>query len=357
MDAFRNFVKGWPGKILMILFSVPFALLGIESYFSGSSHQGAANVVNGQPVSKEALDAEVKALQQGYLQMVNGDASLLNQEYIEKAALDNLVSRMLLTQQANELGLSPSEEQVKQMIVQNTQLHENGAFSQKKYDTYLQQTGQTNQGFIAAVRDSQALQLLSTTLGLGLVNPNDVNQLFKMANEQRHLHLASVNLAEYKTGVQASDAEIQKYYDEHQVQFMRSAQVDVDYIVVSPSQLNVQAAAPTEEELQQAYQALVQKADKKVKHILVTTQGRSDADAAKRAAEAYAKIQAGESFAQVAKNYSEDTDSNAQGGVIADYTAGAFSESFDQAVNAAKVGQVTQPVKTNFGYHLIVVDA
>lgn len=113
MEGFRNFVKSWWGKSLLVLFSVPFVFLGIESSFTGSSAPtDGSRVVNGVLISKEEIDAEVNALKQTYLQIpyVNGDESLLNIELIEKTAIDNLVSRQLLLQQARELGISLNEE-------------------------------------------------------------------------------------------------------------------------------------------------------------------------------------------------------------------------------------------------------
>lgn len=356
MEVFRKFVTGWFGKGLLVLFTIPFALLGIEGYFAQSGSPNAAHVVNGDSISKEDLDAQIQSLQQTYLQVVNGDASLLDQNFIRKAALNNLISRQLLLQQAEKLGISLSVAQIEQMLAQSAQLQENGVFSPKKYEEYLRATKQTNESFVAQVRQDQAVQMLVTGLNASLVNQKDIQQLISLASEQRHLYLASIPLAEYRQTLQATDEEIKTYYEKHKQQFTQLAQAEVDYIIVKPEQLHTQANPVTEDELKQAYQQYVQNLPRTVKHILITTTGRSEAEAKQRADEAYAKLKAGTPFAEVAKTYSEDVDSKDKGGVISHYEKGSVSESFDQAIQASH-GEATQPIKTNFGYHIIASEA
>lgn len=360
MEGFRNFVKSWWGKSLLVLFSVPFVFLGIESSFTGSSAPtDGSRVVNGVLISKEEIDAEVNALKQTYLQIpyVNGDESLLNIELIEKTAIDNLVSRQLLLQQARELGISLNEEQIKQMIQGSAAFQDNGQFSQERYEHYLRQAKMTSEGFINNIRQNQALQILTNSLSAAMVSEKDISALLKLENEQRQIHLASIPLTEYIKEVSASEQDVQAYYDKHKNQFIQLAKVNAQYIVVSPSQINVTASAVSEEDLQAAYAQYLQTLPRKVKHILVTSDSRSDAEAQARANEAYAKLQAGESFASVAKAYSDDDSSKDKGGLLESYTAGEFSESFDQAVAAAQSGKATQPVKTNFGYQIILTES
>lgn len=353
MENFRKFVTGWFGKGLLVLFTIPFAFLGIESYFAQSGSPNATHVINGDSIAKEDLDAQIQSLQRNFLQSVGGDASLLNQEFIYKAALDNLISRQLLVQQTNKLNLALSAAQIEQMLTQNEQLQENGVFSAQKYEQYLRDTKQTNDSFVAQVRQDQALQMLVAGLSMALVNAKDIEQINTLASEQRHLHLASVPLKPYLQDLSVRDAEIQSYYDKHQKQFIQLAQADVSFVVVKPEQLLKQNVTVSDEDLKQAYQQYVQNLPRKVKHILVTTSGRNDTEAQQRAQEAYNKIKAGESFANIAKAYSEDIDSKENGGLIANYAKGSVSEQFDQAIQMTAVGEVSQPVKTNFGYHLV----
>ncbi len=137
--------------------------------------------------------------------------------------------------------------------------------------------------------------------------------------------------------------------------------MDVDYVVLKAGDINTAAVTVTDAELQDAYNSFVaaQKSTAKpeVKHILITADNRSEAEAQKLATDVAAKIKAGTTFAQAAAQYSEDPESKAKGGAIAVYEAGVFGNAFDKAVASLQSGQVSAPVKTDYGYHIIAVQA
>lgn len=362
MESFRTVIKGWLGKVLLVLFLTPLALVGIEGYFSGSNKADVAKSVNGQDISNKDLESATKNYKDQYLSMVKGDESLLNQPVIQQKALDALIARSLLQQQAEKLGISLSDTQLEQMLAQQPSFQENGKFSQKLYENYLRSVGMTNQALIASLRQDHALKMISSTLlDYALVSQSDLHQLASLQTEQRTLHLASIKLDDYKKGLTASTQEITEYYNKHKNEFKQVASVDVDYVVLSPALLPQTNLNITEADLQQAYKAFVEKqqkdAKREVKHILITTEARDAAAAQKIANDVYAKIQGGMSFAQAAAQFSEDPTSKAQGGLVDAYAPGIFSADFDNAVNALKNGEVSKPVKTQYGYHIIEANA
>lgn len=358
MESFRTLIKGWLGKVLLVLFLTPLALVGIEGYFSGSNKADVAKSVNGQDISNKELESATKNYKDQYLSMVKGDESLLNLPVIQDKALDALVTRALLQQQAEKLGISLSDAQLEQMLAQQPSFQENGKFSEQLYGNYLRSVGMTNQSLLASLRQDHALKMISSTLmDYALVSKSDLQQLANLQTEQRTLHLASIKLDDYKKGLTASNQEITDYYNKHKGEFKQIAAVDVDYVVLTPSLLPQTNLAVTDADLKQAYQAFVEKqqkdAKREVKHILITTDTRDAAAAQKLANDVYAKIQAGMTFAQAAAQFSEDPSSKDQGGLVDAYAPGIFSADFDNAVNALKNGQVSKPVKTQYGYHII----
>lgn len=361
MESFRKVIKGWLGKVLLILFLTPLALVGIEGYFGGGNKADVAKTVNGQDISKKDLENLTKTYKEQYLSLVKGDETLLNQSYIQENALNTLIARSLLLQQAEKLGISLSDAQIEQMLAQQPSFQENGKFSETLYSNYLRSVGMTSQALIASLRQDHALKMLtSSVVDTALVSKHDLQQVAVLQTEQRTLHLASIKLDEYKKNISVTNQEIADYYNAHKNSFKQIASVDVDYIVVSPSQITTAPAAVTEAELQQAYSTFLenQKKDAKrnVKHILITLDNRTDAQALKLANDVYAKIQAGTSFAQAAQQYSDDTSSKANGGLVDAYQPGVFSADFDQAVQSLKNGQISKPVKTQYGYHIIQVE-
>lgn len=357
METFRRLIRGWLGKVLLALFLLPLAFAGMESLLGGGNKEGVAKSVNDVDISDKELEAQIKNYNDQYLQMVQGDESLLNQEVIRKAALDSLVDRALLIQQAKKLGITLSDAQIEQMIAQQPSLQVNGQFDQKTYENYLRSIGMTSQSLIHNIRQDHGLKMLTTAItDNSLVSPIDVQQISNLQSEQRDLYLSSVKLDDYKKSVTVTNQEIAEYYKKHPNKFKQLASVDVDYVVVTPAMVVQGNTAVTDAELQQAYNEFVanqkKNAQTEVKHILITSESRTPAEAEKLANDVFAKIKAGMSFAAAAAQYSEDTGSKTSGGVVEGYQAGVFGKAFDDAVAATK-GQVSKPVKTDFGYHII----
>ncbi|MHA3892774.1 SurA N-terminal domain-containing protein [Acinetobacter sp. GXMZU3951] len=362
MESFRKVIKGWLGKVLLILFLTPLALVGIEGYFSSGTSKDAAKTVNGQAISNKELENATKSYSQQYLSYVNGDETMLNQSFIKDKALESLIARTLLLQQAEKLGISLSDAQIEQMIAQQPSLQENGKFSEALYANYLKSVGLTSQALIENLRQDHALKMMtSTVMDYALVSKVDIQQIANLQTEQRTIHLASIKLDDYKKNIQVTQQEITDYYNKHKNAFRQVASVDVDFVVLSPSNLPAANVQISDAELQQAYTKFVEAEKAKVKplvkHILITTDARSDAEAKKLADAVAAKIKAGMSFADAAKQYSDDTASKANGGVVAVYDKGVFGDAFDTAVAGLKSGQVSAPVKTQYGYHLIAAEA
>ena len=362
MESFRKVIKGWLGKALLILFLTPLALVGIEGYFSGGKSEDSAKVVNGQDISKKELEALTKTFKEQYLAYANGDETLLNQSFIQNKAMDTLIARSLLLQQAEKLGISLSDAQIEQMVAQQPSFQENGKFSETLYANYLRSVNMTNEALVANLRQDHALKMLTTTFtDYALVSKLDIEQIANLQTEQRTLHLASIKLDEYKKNIKVSPQEVSAYYEKHKNAFKQVASVDVDYVVLTPANVAPTNTPVTDAELQQAYATFVETQQKNikplVKHILIAVDTRSDAEAKKLADEVAAKIKAGMSFAQAATQYSDDTESKTKGGVIAAYEKGVFGDTFDQAVASLKSAQVSAPIKTQYGYHLIETEA
>ena len=357
MESFRKVIKGWLGKVLLILFLTPLALVGIEGYFSGGS-KDTATTVNGTDISKKEVEQLTSSLKEQYLAYANGDETLLNQNFINNKALDTLISRQLLLQQADKLGISLSDQQLVHMIQQQPSFQQNGQFSEALFSNYLKSIGMTNRDFIENLRKDHALKMLSSTfMDYALVSKMDIKQIADLQTEQRTLQLASIKLDDYKRGIKVTDAEVAAYYKKHSSMFKQVTSVDVDYVVLSPANVKGTSTEVSDAEIQQAYNEFVQKeqqaAQPAVKHILITVDGRTEAEAKKLVEEVAAKIKAGTSFADAATQYSEDPASKAKGGEIAVYQKGVFGDAFDQTVASLKAGQVSAPVKTDYGYHLI----
>lgn len=362
MEAFGKLIRGWFGKVLLGLVSIILVATSMVGYNSSTNDPDVAQTVNGDKISNKDVDELVKKYQEQYLPAVNGDATLLNTAFIRQTTIDSLVSRTLLSQQAEQLGIGLSDAQLEKMIAQQPSLQTDGKFSNTLYENYLRSVGLTTAELLENLRKDHSLKMLvSSVANTAVVSQLDLQQVARLQAEQRQLHLSSIKLDSFKLKQTASNAEINQYYNAHKAEFSQVAKVDVDYVVLNAAQVQNNIAPTTDAELQQAYAKFVdaQKANssRNVKHILIALDGRNDAQALQRANEVYAKIQAGLSFADAAKQFSDDTSSKQQGGVLAGYSKGVFSDSFDNAVAGLASNTVSKPVKTQYGYHLISTDS
>jgi peptidyl-prolyl cis-trans isomerase D len=181
-----------------------------------------------------------------------------------------------------------------------------------------------------------------------------------MISQERTTHLAEIPLANFAQDFVASNAAMKTYYDKNISDYNRPANLDVQYVVLDKSEFENRAEV-TEQDLQQTYQAysanLAKDADREISHILITTDNRSDEEAAKLAQKIQAELKSGETFEALVQKYSEDPVSKESNGQVEGYTVGAFGDAFDQAVLALKQnGQTSAPIKTEFGYHIIRLD-
>lgn len=360
MEAFRTLIRGWLGKVLLVLFLAPLALVGIEGYFSGPN-EAVAVEVNGQDITQKELDDWTKSQRDQYLKSVNGDETLLNPKVIEQQVYDAAIVRAVLLQQAKELGIQLSDEQLGTLIRQQSAFQQNGQFSQTAFEQYMAGTG-TNMGrLLADFRQQTALNLITGSIvNTAVYGKNNTEKLIKLLAQERTTHLAEIPLTNFAKDFVATDAQLKAYYDKHQKQFMRDENLDVSYVVLSKAMFAEQVQV-TEQDIEQQYQTysanLSKDATRQVSHILVDGAAHNADDAQKIANSIDAKLKAGEKFEALVQQYSEDPLSKAQQGKLDGYTIGAFGDAFDKAVLALQVGQVSAPVKTDAGYHLIRVDA
>lgn len=360
MEAFRTLIRGWLGKVLLVLFLTPLALVGIEGYFAGGNEEVAIQV-NDQEITKAELDNWIKSQKDQYLQGVGGDETLLNNEVIEAQVYDAAIVRALLIQQAEKLGLTLSDEQLGALLRQQQAFQQDGQFSQQLLDNYLANSRSTINQLLTNFRQQTALSLITQSLiSTSLHSAKDTENLIKLISQERTTHLAEIPLANFAQDFVASNAAVKTYYDKNIADYNRPANLDVQYVVLDKSDF-ANRTEVTEQDLQQAYQVysanLAKDADREISHILITTDNRSDEEAAKLAQNIQAELKSGETFEALVQKYSEDPVSKEANGQVEGYSVGAFGDAFDQAVLALKQnGQTSAPIKTEFGYHIIRLD-
>ncbi len=355
MDKLRDFLKSWPGRILLVLCLSPLALLGVESYFGGSTDPNQIAQVGEASVGLSEYQTAVNSRRSEILEQLD-DASLLNEDVLHTQVLKGLIDRTLLEQQAGKLGMTVSDDTINRLLRREQIFQDaNGEFSNVQFANFLRQRGMNKEQLFAEFRNQLSLdQLNASIVGTAIYPMKAVNQLIDLQLESRDIWLHRFNWQDYESQVTVTPADIQAYYDANQDKLKSDAMVDLAYIQLSPATIQIDEV--TEEELQQQYEAYKQGLavvdERKLSQILVTGD-----DAKARADSIKARLDQGESFAALAKKESDDP-SGASGGDIGRFNPSVFGSdatAIETALQGLSVGEVTAPIKTNFGYQIFMI--
>lgn len=359
MEAFRDMVKGWLGKTLLVLLIVPFAIVGIESYFSGGGKVIAAKV-NGTEIDQSELDRQVDNQRQKALAQMgpNADPAALDLKRIRKETLNGMIGRELLIQQSKKDGYLISDATVYKLIREVPAFQEDGKFSQQRYTMLLQQNGENPATYPAKAKQELSYSLLIAGLSQsGFVSTAELDRLSSLESQKRDVHVAVVPAARYLGDITVSDEEVKKFYDANPSRFTTEDMLSLDYIVLKRDDF-VATAQPTEDDIKARYdekvKALGANEQRRAQHILITVDDKTkDADALKKIQDVEKRARAGEDFGKLAKEFSQDPGSVANGGDLGLASRGQFVPEFEKSLFGLKEGDISAPVKTQYGYHLI----
>lgn len=355
MDKLRDFLKSWPGRILLILCLSPLALLGIESYFQGSVDPNQIAQVGEASVGLSEYQSAVNSRRTEILDQLD-DASLLNEDVLHQQVLKGLIDRTLLEQQAGKLGMTVSDDTINRLLRQEDVFKDaDGNFSNDQFSSFLRQRGMTKDQLFAEFRNQLSLdQLNASIVGTAVYPMQAVSQLIDLQLESRNLWLHRFNWQDYQQQVKLTKTDVKNYYDTNKDTLKSAAMVDLAYIQLSPQTIQVNDV--TEEELQQQYAGLKQSLaitdERTISQILLTGK-----DAKARAEKIKARLTKGESFTELAKRESDDP-SGATGGAMGTFNPSVFgndADAVETALEGLSVGDVTAPVKTSFGYQIFTV--
>ena len=355
MDKLRDFLKSWPGRILLILCLSPLALLGVESYFGGGVDPNQIAQVGEASVGLSEYQTAVNNRRSELLDQVD-DASLLNEDVLHEQVLKGLIDRTLLEQQAGKLGMTVSDDTINRLLRQEEIFKDaEGNFSNDQFSNFLRQRNMTKDQLFAEFRNQLSLdQLNASIVGTAVYPMQAVSQLIDLQLESRNIWLHRFNWQDYVQQVKLSKGDIQAYYDANKDKLKSAAMVDLAYLQLSPQAIEVNEVS--KEDVQQQYEAYKQGLavvdERKISQILLTGK-----DAKARADKIKARLAKGESFAKLAKTESDDP-SGETGGAIGSFNPSVFGNdapAVEKALEGLSAGDVSSPVKTSFGYQIFTV--
>ena len=359
MQGFRNLLRGWFGKFLLALFILPFAFFGIDGIFNSSGRSNVSIKVNGDEISKQEILKNIELQKQTIQQRLgNIDPSVITDEMVRPSVEQTLIQKKLLNQSIQQQGMVIPRAAVNKYVTSIDQLKDaEGKFSEDRFKMMLQRLGYSGVGFYDEVNQQMLVDQLKTGIEKSAFSlPKELKTLVKLDRQTRDIATLKVTVADFKSNLEVNDAEIASYFEKNKDRYKTDEQVKVKYIVVSAENLGIDE--PEEEDIQARFQERVEaesaKERRRAQHILVeVTADRSDSEALERVQEAKAKLASGESFENVAAQYSDDFATSKLGGDLGFAGKGLYDPEFDKALFSLQEGETSDEVKTEFGYHLI----
>ena len=356
LQNIRDNSQGWIAKTIIGVIVALLALTGVDAIFQVTSNRQDAAEVNGQAISQNDL-AQAAEMQRRQLMQRLGkdfDASLLDDKMLREAALKGLIERKLLLQGAEQAGFALSQAELDKVIVQIPAFHVEGKFNADLFDQRIRQEGYTRLQFRQQLeKDILASQLQAGVAGSGFVTDEEIQAFARLEKQTRDF--ATLTLKADPKAVKLGDDELQAYYKEHSSQFMSPEQVVLEYIELNKAAFFDQVEVKNED-LQAAYQKEIANLaeQRQAAHILLEVTDKLSDNEAKAQIEAIAqRLVKGEDFAVLAKELSNDPGSADKGGDLGYAAPGVYDPAFEEALYALKQGEVSAPVRTQFGWHLI----
>jgi len=355
-------------QVILALIALPFAFFGVDYYFrQGSSTLDVATVA-GEKITQQQFNQTLAEQQERMRAQLgaNYDPAMFDNPEVRFAVLQQIINRQLLLDKAKQEAFRVPDAQMQQFIAGQAAFQENGQFSPDRYKQVLAGQNMTPAGFEDQLRRDLLLAPLSEPMSLGnIVARASGERYLGLSEQRREVQAAAIDLEPYIPGTNIDDAAVKAFYDANAAALQSPEQAKIEYVVLTLDALAGQAPidpAEIKAQYESNLKQYTKPEEREAAHILISAKPGAGDDAkvaAKaRAAEVMAKATANPAkFGELAKQFSQDPGSAGQGGDLGAFARGNMVKPFDDAVFAMKVGDIVGPVETDFGYHVIKLNA
>ena len=359
----RKNAKSWVVKFIFAVLIIVFSFWGVGSMTA--KKMTVAATVNGKIIERQALDKTFREVWQRYEQRSRGRFNP-NEEQVrqlKREALDNLINRRLLLEQAKALGLDVTPEELQDKIARLPAFQHNGRFNPELYRRALSYYRQTPSQFENGFREDLLIEKVRLVIGDGAkVVPDEVEMIYKGQVEEVAVDLLKLDPRDFTAAMVVKEEGLKKYFSANQEKFRIPEQRKIVAVVVAAAPL-LEGIKVSKEEIARYYKDNLDKykVKEKVKarHILIKVGKDASAEEIKKAKARIAAIEKqlkeGKDFAELARKNSEGP-SASSGGDLGWFPRGAMVKAFEDEAFKLKDGEVSGPVRTQFGFHLILVE-
>lgn len=356
LQVIRDRATGWFAWVIVILLVIPFALWGIQEYFGGGGERNIARV-NDVEINKYDFYTRVDR-ERSRLGRPIEDAQ---EQMFKESVLERMIQEELLVQTAMAQGYRISDALLVSTIHAMSAFQPDGKFDEGYFKTVLKNNGLSVAAFeYIQKREMLLKQFISGISASDFVTPHELDQLLRLEEQQREFSYLQLPASSLASSVTVTDEEIAAHYKQYRDQYMTQEQVKLEYIVLDMRDIE-STIEVSEAQLKSLYEehnsGMEGSEQRKAAHILVEVDADASDEQVEKARakieELRARIQAGEDFATLAKEFSEDAGSAAQGGNLGVVEKGTLDPDFEDALYKLGQGEVSEPVRSAFGFHLV----
>ena len=362
LDSIRSVATGWVGKALLALITIPFALFGIDSYLSQAGNNVAIAKVNGSDISIQEYSNALQNLRNRLQSEGKVDPADLENPQVKMLVLDQLINQQLLEKEIKSAHYAISDAQLATYITGMPNFQKDGKFSQELYDELLQQNQLTPKKFETSIRaDLLAQQAQDGVAKLAFISNARAENTLQLLKQKRVVTVSEIKTKDFIDQVKIDPSEVKAYYEKHKDSLRHPEQVKIEFLTLSASSL-VPTIKVDDEEVKKFYNENATKfqgnEQRRASHILIgfgvnATPEQKQAAKAKAEQLLAAVKKNPKSFEELAMKNSQDPGSATKGGDLGSFGRGAMVKPFEDAAFSMKVGQVSDLVESEFGYHII----
>ena len=358
----RKKAGSWIIKVILFVIVVVFIFWGFGSYRNKQTTQVAE--INGTVITFDSYYQFYQNLLEQYRRIYGGrlDDNMLKMLRLKEVALDNSVQRVLMLQEAERLGITANEKEVANNIYQMQAFQRDGVFNPEQYRYLLASNNIATEVFEKDQKEMLIIERLRNVILDGItISEADAHQWYDWQNTQINLSYIVFSPDSYKD-ISPSDVEISAYFNDHQNDYLTAPQVKVRYLFFDPKaqepKINISG-----EDIERYYYShsndFFTEKTVQARHILFKLDPESDEATVEKqyqkAMEVYQLAQNGKSFSELAKEYSEGP-SASKGGDLGTFTKDTMVKPFADKAFSMESGQISEPVRTQFGWHIIKVE-
>ena len=335
---------------ILILICVPFALWGINNYLDTGKEAAVASVGD-----KDFYQRDVNKAYEQYSQNLQGLG--IDEQAVKAQALQKLIKDEVLLQYVHAEGLVVTDDEARDFIKGLPYFQVDGKFSDKQFKSLLSSQRISSAEFVSRIKNALIMeQFQHSIVDSSFATQYDVESFFKIQNQLRDVDYATVPVQPLKE--QPTAEEISAYYQQHEDIYSTPEQVSVESVALSLEEI-AKKVVVTDEKLKAFYEEqkdqFTTPERRKISHILFMVNDKiTEKQALEKALKAKQDL-ASKDFSALAAEVSDDKLTAKKGGDLGLFNVGVMEKAFEESASTLKLGEVSNPVRSAFGYHLIKV--